>query len=182
MHLSGVRRRLLGIYLLVLGVVVAYLIIELWPQTGADNNWEPAASVLGQDFTLDDETRMIALVMLIGALGSYVHIATSFATFVGNRKFIDSWAWWYVLRPFIGMALALIFYFFVRGGLMSFDVGPSEVNAYGIAAISGLVGMFSARATDKARELFDVMIPIPKGQGDDRRADKLNGSPSTDAK
>ena len=182
MHLSSVRTLLLGVFLLVLGVLLADFIIELWPRTDPWDGWESGARILWVRFDLDDETRMIALVMLIGALGSYVHIATSFASYVGNKKFIDSWTWWYVLRPFIGMALALIFYFLIRGGLLSVGTGPEEANIFGIAAISGLVGMFSKHASDKLREVFDHLFRTAQGQGDDQRADKLNESRPTDGK
>ena len=182
MNPSSVRRLLLGIYLVAIPVLLGYFIIELWPRTDAANVWKTPASVLGVDFKLDDEIRMIALVVLIGALGSYVHVATSFASYVGNKKFIDSWTWWYVLRPFIGVALALIFYFIIRGGLLSVGTGPADANIFGIAAISGLVGMFSKHASDKLREVFDHLFRTAQGEGDDQRADKLRESRSTDDK
>ena len=111
-----------------------------------------------------------------GALGSYVHAATSFASYVGNRRLMLSWAWWYVLRPFIGMALALIFYFVVRGGLLSTGAAATDVSVFGVAAVAGLVGMFSKQATDKLRELFDNLFRTEKGEGDDARADKLGAN------
>ena len=46
----------------------------------------------------------------MGALGSYIHAGTFFVSYVGNRNFVASWTWWYVLRPFIGLALAVIFF------------------------------------------------------------------------
>jgi hypothetical protein len=120
---------------------------------------------------------------LSGALGSYVHVATSFATYVGNRSLEMRWTWWYILRPFIGMALALIFYFVIRGGF--FPAGDNEnlksVNLFGIAAVSGLVGLFSKHAADKLRELFDNLFRTVNGKGDDIRKDKLGeGLPVSD--
>lgn len=73
----------------------------------------------------------------------------------------------------MGMALALIFYFVIRGGLLSTGVQPNETSPFGIAAVAGLVGMFSKQTTDKLRELFDNLFKTEKGKGDDIRGDKL---------
>jgi hypothetical protein len=115
---------------------------------------------------------LILLVVVASALGSYVHVATSFADFVGNRRLMASWLWWYLLRAFIGVALALVFYFALRAGLFSTQ-GDAAVNPFGVAAIAGLVGMFSKQATDKLDEVFKVMFRTPPGAGDDRRSDRI---------
>jgi hypothetical protein len=59
------------------------------------------------------------IAVLAGALGAYVHLATSFADYAGNERLMASWGWWYLLRPFIGMALAEVVYLSLRGGLLS---------------------------------------------------------------
>jgi hypothetical protein len=118
---------------------------------------------------------LLLLVILAGGLGGSIHTATSYATYIGNKSFVKSWSWWYVLRPFIGMALALLFYFALRGGIIMVtgDSSGEDLNPFGIAAIAGMVGMFSKQAADKLRELFDNMFKTEKGKGDDERADKL---------
>jgi hypothetical protein len=153
------RTILLGLYLLIMAGILAYLLIKLWPDSTGKLN----------------ELIIIKLVILSGALGSYVHAATSFATYVGNRSLEMSWTWWYILRPFIGMALALIFYFVIRGGFFTAgaDDNLKSVNLFGIAAVAGLVGLFSKQATDKLRELFDNLFRTVNGKGDDIRKDKL---------
>lgn len=95
-------------------------------------------------------------------------MATSFATYVGNKSLVDSWYWWYVLRPFIGMALALVFYFAIRGGLLLVAgvADTKSLNPYGIAAISGLVGMFSKQATDKLSDVFTTLFKTDQGDKD----------------
>ena len=50
------------------------------------------------------------------------------------------WIWWYIIRPFNGMALAVIFYFVIRGGLPFLGSGNGEVDIYGAVAIAGIVG------------------------------------------
>jgi hypothetical protein len=158
----------LGIYLIVVSVILTFFIVSFWP-TDYD------VTFFGKGCTIDPEVRLILLVILVGALGSCVHAATSFSTFVGNRSLGGSWMWWYLLRPLIGMTLALIFYFAIRGGLLllSSATNSEDISPFGIAAISGLTGMFSKQAADKLRDLFDSLFKTEKGKGDEERVDKL---------
>lgn len=143
----------------------------------------PAFNILWWKFQPTLEVRLILLVLLAGAIGSYVHATSSFVDYVGNRTLISSWVWWYLLRPFIGMMLALIFYFVFRGGFVTAGINPSGENAasyinpFGIAALAGLVGMFSKVASDKLNEVFTTLFRPAPGQGDAKRGDKLGGNP-----
>ena len=174
--LKGTGRIIMGAYLVALPLLLAYFVYELWPTqevseaTGKVPDSE--LSLFGGliEFRLNAEVRLILLVMAVGALGSYVHTATSFADYVGNRQLYASWAWWYILRPFIGLSLALIFYFIVRAGMFSTEAGAGDISPYGVAAIAGIVGMFSKQAADKLRELFASLFPT---KGDELRADSL---------
>jgi hypothetical protein len=215
---------ILFIYHVALGIVLAYLVYNVWPplpwpgdtqreatasatpapsgtantnnaQTpggGAtdnnngnqivrckDPNCPPKFRVFKIDFQPTLEVRLILLVMLVGAIGSYLHAASSFVDYLGNRAFVSSWVWWYLLRPFIGMLLALLFYFVFRGGFITAGVNTSGeaatnyINPFGIAALAGLVGMFSKVATDKLNEVFTTLFRPAPGQGDAKRGDKL---------
>ena len=113
------------------------------------------------------------LVIIAGMLGSFVHGATSLADYIGNNKFNKRWTWFYLLRPSIGMALALVFYFVIRGGFLTTSGGAKDINPYGIAALAGLVGMFSKQATDKLSEVFGTLFRAAAGQGDDARTGPL---------
>jgi hypothetical protein len=124
-------------------------------------------------WTTQDE-RLIFLVIVAGALGAYVHATTSFADYVGTRKLTTSWLWWYLLRPFVGIALALIFYFVVRAGFLTGGGNASEINPFGIATLAALAGMFSKQATDKLDEVFTTLFHPAPGKGDDKRGDKLS--------
>jgi hypothetical protein len=125
------------------------------------------------DLALDPDAALLVLVVITGAFGSYVHAATSFADYVGNRRLATSWMWWYLLRIFIGVALAVIFYLAIRGGFLAAQADAASVNPYGIAALAGLVGMFSKHATDKLEELFTDLFRVEQGKGDAERKDKL---------
>ncbi|MGB9181871.1 MAG: IPT/TIG domain-containing protein, partial [Pyrinomonadaceae bacterium] len=90
------------------------------------------------------------------------------------------WTWWYVLRPFIGVVLALVIYFGIRGGLLlvTTNAGSSvteakDINPFGIAAFAALTGMFSKQAADKLNEIFSVIFKPAPGEGDERRLDGL---------
>jgi hypothetical protein len=120
------------------------------------------------------DERLILLVIIAGILGSFVHGATSLADFIGNNKFNKNWSWFYLLRPVIGMSLALVFYFVVRGGFLTTSGGAKDINPYGIAALAGLVGMFSKQATDKLSEVFSTLFRAAAGEGDDKRKGSLN--------
>jgi hypothetical protein len=140
----------------------------------------PPFWLFGYKFQPTLEVRLLLLVLLAGAIGSYIHASSSFVDYLGNRTLISSWVWWYLLRPFIGMMLALLFYFVFRGGFITAGVNQggeaaaSFINPFGIAAMAGLVGMFSKVAADKLNEVFLTMFAPKAGQGDAKRGDKLS--------
>lgn len=159
-YLGGRATAVLGAYFIGVAVGLGYLLYSLW-QSG----------VVSAGADRVDEVKLVLVVMIAGALGSYVHAASSFADFVGNRRLAASWLWWYFLRPFIGVALALVLYFAIRGGLLPMGADVHAVSLFGIAAISALAGMFSKQATDKLKEVFDTFFKTATG---DQRADKLH--------
>jgi len=154
---------------LVLGLFVA--LIALWPyavdaaksigaEQGADQD-VPAAKrlvILGLD--IPPGLQLMLLAMVMGGLGGSVHTAASFIVFVGNRQLAKSWIWWYALWPFIAMTLAVIVYFVIRAGFLTFGSTPTELNPYGIAAISALAGMFAKQTTEKLREIMELILNV----------------------
>jgi len=160
----------LGIYLTVAPIVLAFFILSYWPEKEKLKD----LLFLGKAYEMNPEVRLLLLVFLVGALGSFVHAATSFVTYVGNRSLTPSWIWWYVLRPFVGMGIAAIFYFVIRGGLVLLSAAPDieKLSPYGIAAFAALSGLFSKQATDKLSDIFDNLFKTQKGKGDEERTDK----------
>ena len=155
-----------GSYLVVLNLILIYLLAKVWPGKLPVQDYSNVSFLWDEIWVVKlwVETRYLLIAAFAGALGSYIHLATSFADFVGNRRFMKSWAWWYVLRPFIGMALALTVYFAVRGGLIAGDAGAQNLSPYGVAAICGLAGMFSKQAGDKLRQVFENLFQITDTQ------------------
>ncbi len=160
----------LTVYHLVIAIALGYLLLEIWPPDADAGN--QSITLFGEAVTFDAtaDLRLISIVLVVGALGSYIQAATSFATYAGNQKAYTSWTWWYILRPFIGAALAVIFYFVIRGGLLSAGAGASDLNVFGVSAVAGLVGMFSRQATDKLAEVFENLFSL---SNKDQRKDKL---------
>ena len=207
----------LGICFLLIGLTLAWLLVELWPRTVLVNKGGNPAKVVGLSeggkgesrsvcpvdrsevscgsgetsctvwleqtcilrgrFCLTADARLLLLVLLAGAIGSYVHATQSFVSYVGNKKFAASWTWWYILRLPVGAALGLLFYFVVRGGLLSAATLRSDtgdLNIFGIISFAALAGLFSKQAVDKLSEVFDTLFRTAE---DDKRADKLTAKP-----
>jgi len=129
---------------------------------------------------INRELDLLGLVLLAGALGSFLHVAQSFSEYVGNRTIKASWAWWYSLGPFIGAGLALVFYAAIRGGFMAITTGSnakvSELNPFGVVSVAAMVGMFSKAATVKLGEVFDTLFKSDKAK---ESKDPLVGSSQT---
>lgn len=170
----------LGALMLLGGISLVFSLLYAWPtrvvsgENGSTGTAQAASVVVGWEnrWGNKNDSAVLVFVICMSALGGYVHMATSFATYAGNRTLEASWVWWYVLRIVIGVALSVIFYTVMRGGLLAGNAPSSAVSPYGFAAVAGLVGMFSKQATDKLRELFDTLFRVEKG-GDNEREDKL---------
>jgi hypothetical protein len=153
-----------GGYLAVLAFALFGILGSLW-DAGADGMYTLAFGVKASE-----NVRLLLIAGVCGALGSFIHAATSFAGYVGNQRVVSSWLCWYYFRPMIGGALAIVLYFVSRAGF----VGGGEVNEYGVAAISGMTGMFSKQATDKLDEVFTTMFKTNTQTGDAQRSHKLH--------
>src|SRR4030095_1718544 len=114
------------------------------------------------------ETRLLLLVMLAGALGSLMHSLRSLYWYTGNRMMVWSWVGFYLLLPFTGAMLAVIFYFVVRGGFFSPQASFDNTSPFGFAALSALVGLFSPQATLKLKEVAETIFTKP-GAGKDTK-------------
>jgi len=122
---------------------------------------------------INRETQLLLIVIFAGALGSYIHLLKSFTTYIGNNDLKASWFWFYVVGPFIGAAMALVFYSVLRGGFLAGTASDEKVvNPFGVLAVGALVGMFSDKAALKLREIFETFF-----KADDPRTGKLRALP-----
>ena len=182
---------LFGLFILGVGVALIYVLIKIWPKvphgpTGGGGGAAKAANNKPVDlfwglfnFDLLPETALIALTAIMGGIGATVFIAVSFSDYVGNRRFAKSWVWFYLVRLFVGPALAIIFYFTLRGGFLATSSSGSDINAYGVAAMAGLVGLFSKQAGDKLHQVFDALFQVDPSHGDAARGDGVSNPAPT---
>ena len=170
---------LLGIYLLISTLGLTLLLVLIWPSAcpvdpktlAAAASDAPAAAAattrLCSIWTFSDsfgiEARLLAIVLVSGALGSAIFSARAFATFQGLKRYDPDWNWWYVMRLPIGMGLALFLYLVIRGGLFTASASNSNqvmetANPFGFAAMAALAGMFAKEASDKLEEVFQSVF------------------------
>lgn len=163
-----------GTTILLMGALLLALLVLLGAKVPRTGTVVDAAGVvqLWPEWTLSVEFHLTLVVLVAGMLGACVHVATSFSDYVGNGQYKPNWQWWYLMRPMIGGAVALIFYVLVRGGILSLASGDANAlpNAFGMAAMAALAGMFSKQATDKLDDVFDTLFNTDK---DDARQDGL---------
>ena len=149
-------------YLILFSILLLYGMMQFWPP--ATPTGEGAAltsssvTFLLWRFSISDEVRLLLIVALAGALGSLVHVLRSLSHYVGERELERSWLPRYILLPFLGPTVALVFYFVIRGGFFSPQVTVQETSPYGFAALAGLVGMFSDLAMEKLREVAGTLL------------------------
>ena len=178
---------LVTIYIILFSLSLLYSIVQLWPASVASGNSASASSqvtFLLWTFSISDESRLILIVAMAGALGSLIHTLRSAYKYIGERKFVRSWLTFYIMLPFVGAALGLIFYFVIRGGFFSAQITVQQMNPFGFAALSGLVGMFSEQAVGKLKHVFgELLTQVPKGSEHYEEADSKKSKKDTgDAK
>jgi hypothetical protein len=91
-------------------ILLLFLLIKFWA-VGETDSAPKAIAFFGIEFNISYEKRLIIAILITGAIGGLIHSLTSFVEYVCNRKFKDNWTIWYLTRPFIGMLLALVFFF-----------------------------------------------------------------------
>jgi hypothetical protein len=112
------------------------------------------------------EDRLLLIVLFAGALGGLGHALRSLGWYIGNRRLKWSWSALYFLTPFMSAAIALVFYFVIRGGFFSPTSSVSDTSPFGFAAVAALIGMFTEEAINKLRNVASTLL-TPKEQGED---------------
>jgi len=110
--------------------------------------------------SLSGNVRLLLIVVVVGALGSLIHVIRSFYWYVGNRNLKASWLLMYFLLPFSGAGLALLFFLIARGISSQPVVIQSSVDGY--AALAALVGMFSQQALVKLKKIAEGFFSEPE--------------------
>jgi hypothetical protein len=178
-----------GLLVAALGVALFSAIVNLWavvdvtpaPTDGGDTATaidEPkSVSFLWGAFSLDltKSTGLIVLAIVAGALGGWASATRLFAFWASQRKLKSTWAWWFSNRVLGGAALALIVYLGIRAGLFGTEGSTEDVNAYGTAAFSAIVGLFSRQAMRKLQAVFETLFQRgEEGAGEPGEASELD--------
>jgi hypothetical protein len=111
------------------------------------------------------EGDVLFMVMLLGALGGFLRLASSLANYVGNRQLLQSWIIYYFLTPIQGAALAPVVYLLLRVGVLN-PANPAQgstspadsLNLIGIYAFAVLTGLFSTQAMEALRDVFSAIF------------------------
>jgi hypothetical protein len=134
-------------------------------------------TIFGRKFEIWDEVRLLLIVILAGALGSLVHTVRSVYWYIGNRTLKWSWLAKYILQPFAGSALAVIFYVVIRGGFFSPQTTFENTSPFGFAALAALVGLFSEQAVLKLKRVAETVLERPAPGADATQQDEDSSSP-----
>lgn len=179
--------------LVTLAALLLYILIVLLPIPFADGSAFPAresvspqttppepfkydVTLFGATWKMSDEERLLILVMTAGALGSLIHALRSAYWYVGNRNLVLSWVPKYLLLPFCGAILAVLFYFVVRGGFFSPRTTSMHTSPYGFCALACLVGLFSEQAVLKLKQVAETVFMTTE-QGKDANPPAVQSKP-----
>jgi hypothetical protein len=154
-------------------LLLLYAVMAFWPPAlsiaaSADTTTQPDSVVtfFGATIKMSREQNLLLLMAILGALGAMGHVLRSFFKYVGERGLLWSWIPQYFLIPFVGSILATITYILLRAGLIggSSTGAVPEGNTWGFAAVATLVGLFSAQAAEKLKDVFEIVLsPAQKG-------------------
>jgi hypothetical protein len=186
-------------YLVTVAALLLYVLIAVWPVAAPAKVSPPTADVaepqttqeepppvltdvtfLGMTGKISDEQRLLILVIAAGALGSLVHALRSAYWYVGNRNLVRSWIPKYLLLPFCGATLAVLFYLIVRGGFFSPRASLPQTSPFGFCALGCLVGLFSEQAVLKLKQLAETFFMATE-QGKDANPPSAAGKTKENA-
>jgi hypothetical protein len=163
---------LIAAYLILFAILLLYGVVKFWPPATPTVGATAASSTVSFLFwtfsVTNNEVRLFLIVAMAGALGALVHALRSLYWYVGNRELVLSWLMKYILLPFVGTTLGLVFYFVIRGGFFSPSATVQQTSPFGFAALAGLVGMFSEQAVLKLKELAETLLTKPKPGADSK--------------
>jgi uncharacterized membrane protein YeaQ/YmgE (transglycosylase-associated protein family) len=146
----------LGILSLLELILAGFVVLQCIEILAADAASRPKFVLFSFSRQLSTDTLIIVLAIAAGVVGSFISSATSYVKYFGNRKLRSWWIPWYLVRAPIGAALAVILYLLFRAGLLPTTSASKEISPLGVAALSGLAGMFSNRAVEKLEDIFNA--------------------------
>ncbi len=129
------------------------------------------------------EQDALLMVILMGALGGFLHLTSSLAKYVGNRQLLRSWAIYYLLMPVEGSALAVVVYLLLRVGVLNPSVvgadSTGNINWVGIYGFSVLAGIFSKQALEMLGTVFNTIFAKVEAKDSSSGAKPGGSAPGT---
>jgi hypothetical protein len=92
---------------------------------------------------LQAERHLLLIVLFAGLAGASLSSVWGLAYELQQQKLANNEFLGYLIRPWIGTTVTLIFFGLFRGGLISGPNASKEINVYGMAGVAGLVGLSS---------------------------------------
>jgi hypothetical protein len=149
--------------------ILLYALVALWPaRDGA------APTLFGFSLPAAFETRLLYLVAVAGAIGSFLNAVGRLAQYLVTRSFKASWIWLYFARVPLDAGLAVMCYCALRAFLAPALPGKEVPNSFGICGFGALVGFFGGPMIEKLRDAADDVFRTAPGMGDDARSDGLS--------
>jgi hypothetical protein len=108
------------------------------------------------------EGKLVLIATLFGVMGASVQGISSLVVWNSRGKLEEGWGLWYLARPLVGAALAVITYLIIRVGLIPSPSGALVINDFGVAAIGALVGLMADEMSQKLRDIFDSLFGLKK--------------------
>ncbi|HEX8439870.1 hypothetical protein [Archangium sp.] len=135
---------------------------------------------------------LVYYVILLGVLGGWLHGVSSMATFAGVKKLDESWWTFYLTRPLVGGATALLVYFALQSGIAGFSI-PTDLwrGQMALLAWAGIAGLSSTVVMRKMRDVLDALFkpndpletrqqqPKPSEQAETMPPSVADSSPTT---
>lgn len=160
---------MLIVYFIGLSTLVFYSLVQFLPERTSTETTAAGMSTMTYLYwtmTIAGEIRLFITVALAGSLGSLVHALRSLYWYIGHRVLVRSWVPKYILMPFVGATLSVVFYFVIRGGFFAAGTNVSQTNPYGFIAVGVLIGMFTEQAVLKLKEVAETMLAKPQPGAD----------------
>jgi uncharacterized membrane protein YeaQ/YmgE (transglycosylase-associated protein family) len=120
------------------------------------------------------EVAVLLMVVIAGLLGALIGTGRKFQRWAHLDQLTERDQWSYVLLPLQGALLAIVVYFTFRGGFLGTGSG-TPLNPYGIAAVAGIVGLFTDNAMHKLRQIMDTLFGQPTQPEIDAEGGRENG-------
>jgi hypothetical protein len=171
---------LLSAIFIVWTILLLYAAMVFWPATPVGDTVPTLSTSVfaGVQIQLNRDQQLLLIVTVLGSLGAILHVLRSFFMYAGDRKLMWSWVPSYFFIPFIGAVIALITYVILRAGLIG-PTGSDEGNTWGFAAVASLVGLFSAQATSKLKDIFETILTPSGAREKGRDAITGDAAPAT---